>query len=106
MTPEVALFIIPRDMRDKGYSENDYIADFRHYVVHRANTLVIKADNEYFYLIRHAIGVSISSDFGVFDLNDAGINELQHKHQGTITIKNYSKKTVRLKFIQVILKQK
>ncbi len=106
MTPDIALFIIPRDMRAKGYDKDGYITDFRHYVVKSGATLIIKADNEYFYLVRHAIGVSISSDFGVFDLNDTGINELQHKHQGTITIKNYVKRTVRLKFIQVIIKQK
>jgi hypothetical protein len=106
MTPDIALFIIPRDMRAKGYAEDDYIADFRHYVVKGGTTLTIKGDNEYFYLVRHAIGVTITSDFGVFDLNDTGINELQHKHQGTITIKNYTKRTVRIKFIQVIVKQK
>ena len=106
MTPETAHFLIPRDMHEKGYGKYDYIINFKHYVIRSAATLIVKADNEYFYLIRYAIGVSISSDFGDFDLNDAGINELQHKHQGTITIKNYSKKTLRIKFMQVILKQK
>lgn len=106
MTPDIALFIIPRDMRALGYMRDMYITNFRHYVIKGGATLNIKADNEFFYLVRHALGVNITSDFGVFDFNDTGINELQHKHQGNITIKNYTKKPVRLKFIQVILKQK
>lgn len=106
MTSDIALFIIPRDMRDKGYKVNGYIADFRDYAIKGAAVLTIKADNEYFYLIGQAKGVTISSDFGVYDLSDTGINEMQHKHQGTITITNNTKAIVYLTFIQVIVKQK
>jgi hypothetical protein len=106
MTPDIALFLIPRDMRALGYMRDMYITNFRHYVIKGGIALTIKADNEFFYLVRHAIGVTITSDFGVFDLKDSGINELQHKHQGTITIRNYTKRPVRIKFIQVIIKQK
>ncbi|MEO8760130.1 MAG: hypothetical protein ABI388_03390 [Bacteroidia bacterium] len=106
MTSTLAVFIIPRDMRAKGYEENAYVADFRDLVIKGADTLTIKADNEYFYLIGRAAGVTISSDFGVYDLNDTGINEMQHKHQGTITIINNTKGRVYLTFMQVIVKQK
>jgi len=49
MTSDIALFIIPRDMHDKGYEVDGYIADFRDYAIKGAATLIIKADNEYFY---------------------------------------------------------
>jgi hypothetical protein len=106
MTPVIATYLIPRDMREKGYAEEDYITDHMDYVVKGRSTLTINGDNEYFYLISSAVGLTITSDFGVYDLKNTRINRLQHKYQGRVTIKNYTKKTIRIEFMQVIVKQK
>jgi|SRR5665213_1220020 len=105
MTTDIALFMIPRDMRDLGFKDDNYIADFVDYCSHAATSVELNAENEFYYLIGEPQGVTISSQFGVFDLSDTGINKQQHIHQGKITIRNNTKKVMQVKFLQVILKQ-
>jgi len=106
MTPEIATFLIPRNMRELGHEEKDYIAKYDDYVCVPSATIVIKANTEFFYLIGEPQGVSISSAFGVYDLNDIGINKQQHIHQGKIILQNNTLQTQQIKFIHVIPKNK
>jgi hypothetical protein len=106
MKPDIASFIIPRDMKALGYGENDYITNYRHFVVKAGATLNIKGENEYYYLLEKVKGITLKSPVGIYDLSDTSINELQSKHQGNITVKNNSNKAVGVRFVQVIPKQK
>ena len=105
MTAEIATFLVPRNMRDLGFKDDNYIATFIDLVSHAATSFDINSENEFYYLIGEPQGVTISSEFGVYDLSDSGINKQQHIHQGNITIKNNTKRVMQVKFLQVILKQ-
>ncbi len=106
MKPEIATFLIPRDMRELGYEEKEYIVKYDDYICPGTATIKIKEDNEFFYLIGEPQGINISSAFGVYDLNDTGINKQQHVHQGKIIIQNTNAQAVQIKFIHVIPKYK
>jgi hypothetical protein len=106
MKAEIATFLIPRDMRELGYEEQNYIATYMDYVCKASMSIRIKGDNEFFYLIGEPQGISISSAFGIYDLSDTGINKQQHIHQGKIIIQNNTSQSVFIKFIHVIPKYK
>jgi len=101
MTVEFALDFIPRRMRELGYNEN-YISRWRQLQVEGNTTLKIESPNEYYLLISPSALISVRSKFGVFDLSDASINEMQYEHRGKIEIKNSSPDPQLVLFIQVI----
>ena len=104
MIPEIALADIPRRMRELNHGD-DYFQKHRHFVIAASGELILKADNEYFYLVNDVDGISIVSEAGAYDLSDAGIKEQQHEHQGKTTLTNKTKNIIHVKFIQVIVKQ-
>lgn len=106
MTPEIATFLIPRNMREMGYEEKDYIAKYDDVVCKASASIAIKGEAEFFYLIGEPLGITISSAFGVYDLGDTGINKQQHVHQGKIILQNNTLQTMQIKFIHVIPKNK
>lgn len=101
MTVAFALDFIPRRMRELGY-ENNYITRWRQLQLDGDQTLTIEAHNEYYYLIKPNLDFIVQSKFGVNDLTDTSINEMQYEHRGKITIKNKSHDTQLIQFIQVI----
>lgn len=101
MTTSFALEYIPRRMQELEV-KNDYLLKFRHFVIQPNDTLILDAYNEYFLLVQAGNDLKVSSEFGIYDLFDAGINEQQYEHQGKITITNTSKISKHIKFIQVI----
>lgn len=101
MTVAFALDFIPRRMRELGY-ENNYITRWRQLQIDGDQTLTIEANNEYYYLIKPNLDFTVSSKFGVNDLTDISINEMQYEHRGKITIKNKSSDPQLIQFIQVI----
>jgi len=106
MNADIATYLIPRDLHKLGYDENNYITGFIDFAVQGGTTVHAKAENEFYYLIDQPVNVTISSEFGVYDLSDKGINKQQHIHQGKITITNNDVNVISVQFIQVILKQK
>lgn len=101
MTTSFALEYIPRRMQELGVN-NNYLLKFRHLVIQPNDTVIVDAYNEYFLLVQAGNDLKVSSEFGVYDLFDTGINEQQYEHQGKITITNISKISKHIKFIQVI----
>jgi len=101
MTTGFAIDYIPRRMRELGFS-NNYLTRWRHIQIDAASGLRIDADNEFFMLINPDINISVRSKFGVYDLSDTAINEMQYEHRGKIDVQNNSKDTLTVLFIQVI----
>lgn len=90
MTTEFALAYIARKMREKGVNDH-YLLAFRHVVVKPNRKLEIPASGQIYLLVEGFTHlVRIESDNGVYDLLDAGLNELIHEHTGKITITNRS----------------
>jgi hypothetical protein len=103
MTIDFALDHIPRRMRELGF-EDAYYTKFKHLVMSPSETRKIEGYNQYWMLIDEPGDVSIVSEFGVFDLTLINANELDHEHQGLITITNYLAGVNHVRFIQVIPK--
>jgi hypothetical protein len=103
MTTDLALAYISRRMEELGYG-NNYFIKCRHFSLQPEEERVIDAYNELFIFIDGDNEVVVSSEFGVYDLNDAGINEQQYEHQGKLTITNKAKILKQVKFIQAIPK--
>ena len=101
MTTSFALEYIPRRMQELGV-DNNYLLKFRHLVIQPNEKLIVDAYNEYYLLVQAGNDLVVSSEFGVYDLYDTGINEQQYEHQGKISISNISKIPKHIKFIQVI----
>ena len=103
MTINFALAYIPKKMLELGINDQ-YIIQFRHLVIQPNDILNINAYNEYYLLIQAGNDLKVVSEFGIYDLFDATINEQQYEHQGKITITNPSDSIKYIKFIQVIPK--
>jgi hypothetical protein len=101
MTTNFALEYIPRRMQELGIP-NNYLLKFRHFVIQPNDKVVVDAYNQYFLLVQAGNDLIVSSEFGVYDLYDSGINEQQYEHQGKIIITNNSKILKHIKFIQII----
>lgn len=101
MTIALALEYIPRRMKELGYGVNYYLR-FRHMVLQPKEKTEIDACNQLYILVEQKKGLSISSDFGLFDMADNSTNEQTYEHQGILQINNYSNRINHLRFIQVI----
>lgn len=104
MTEAFATWHIPRRMKDLGHGENYFAPTHKHYSLYAGEVRTIDAYNEYFFLIDADIEITISSEFGEYDLNNDKINEQQQEHQGKIILTNSSDTVKQIKFIQVIPK--
>ena len=101
MTAEFAIAFIPQRMKELGYGA-DYLVRWRQLQLDANGILDIDAQNEYYYLISPGDNIEVSSKFGVFNVSDATINELQFEHRGKIKIKSFSPSPLFITFIQVI----
>ena len=116
MKTELALASIPRRMNELGYGDN-YIPHHRHLRIPAEGEIKINAATEIYFLVEEetltfsrveydgADGIfRVESESGVYDLSDKKVDEMQHEHTGTITVKNHSRIDLFVKFIQVIPK--
>jgi len=101
MNTGFAIDYIPRRMRELGFY-NNYITRWRHFQIDAGASLRIDADNEFFMLLNPNRNISVRSKFGVYDLTDSAINEMQYEHRGKIDVQNNSKNILMVLFIQVI----
>lgn len=101
MNTGFAIDYIPRRMRELGFY-NNYITRWRHFQIDPGALLHIDADNEFFLLINPNRNISVRSKFGVFDLSDTAINEMQYEHRGKIDIQNNARTPIMVLFIQII----
>ncbi len=101
MKEGTAIEIIERKMCEMG--QKNYLIRYRHFQVHPGETLIVQATNQFFALIAPSTPIKVESKAGIYDLEDAGINEMQYLHRGKITIENTSQKQIaHIKFIQAI----
>jgi len=102
MTTEFALDYIPRRMCELGFA-NNYLTRWRVFQIDPNGLLKIDGDNELFMLVDPDVSIIVRSKFGVFDLQDTAITELQYEHRGKIYVKNKNTETsIWVLFIQVI----
>ncbi len=101
MTIAFALEHIPRRMNDIGVGTL-YQLHHRHFVVAPNAILELDATNHYFFQLDEIADVRIESEFGVYDLTETLVNEMQYEHSGQILITNYCSESKHLRFIQVI----
>jgi hypothetical protein len=104
MTIAFALEHIPRRMNDIGVGSH-YQLHHRHFVLAPNGILELDAENQYFFQLDEVADVRIESDFGVYDLTETLVNEMQYEHSGQIRITNYTSEIKHLRFIQVIPKK-
>ena len=103
MTIALAIEYIPRRMKDLGI-DSDYYLRFRHFVLQAGEKIELDAHNQFFILVDEISDVSITSDFGLYDLSDPNTNEQIYEHQGSIAINNYAQSNTHIRFIQIIPK--
>ena len=103
MNIALAIEYIPRRMKDLGVGDN-YFLRFRHLVLQPGETMELDAHNEFFLLIDDNSDLSITSEFGFYDITYPNTNEQVYEHQGQITITNYSPGYNHVRFIQIIPK--
>lgn len=103
MNIALAIEYIPRRMKDIGVGDNYYLR-FRHFVLEPSETIELDAHNQFFLLIDDNSDLSISSDFGFYDITYPNTNEQTYEHQGNIIITNYSPTLNHVRFIQIIPK--
>lgn len=101
MNEGTAINIAEHKMKELGVGEN-YILRYRHFRLDPLEEREIKGENHIYILTYPFFNIKVSSKAGVYDLEDDGINELQHVHRGIIRIKNKSNVRLDVKFIQVI----
>ena len=102
MEEGTGIAIAKNKMKELGIAECDYILRYRHFRLDPNEKREIKGDNHYFILIYPYFNVKLESKMGIYDMEDDGVNELQHLHSGLIKIENQSRIRLDVKFIQVI----
>lgn len=101
MTAELAAAYIEKRMDELGYGKRYYLR-FRHLVLAAKEKRKIEAPNQLLILINPPDEISVSSDFGVYDVTAQNINECQYEHQGSIRVRNLSGIMAHARFIQAI----
>jgi hypothetical protein len=99
MNPQLAFELGKQRIRQIGYGRS-FICSYRHITVAAKQTVVIKAQNQFWYLVEGFTSFSkIGSDLGSYDLTDVRLNENQHEHSGTIGIYNRGDTLLHLQFL-------
>jgi len=101
MNEGTAITIAEHKMKELGVGKN-YILRYRHFRLDPYEVREIKGQNHVYILTYPFFNISILSKAGIYDLEDNGVNELQHVHTGKIRIENKSNVRLDAKFIQVI----
>lgn len=101
MEEGTAMKIAEHKMKELGVGEN-YILRYRHLRLDPNEVREIKGENHLYIMTYPFFNITVSSKAGVYDLEDDGINELQHVHRGIIKLENKSSGRLDVKFIQVI----
>jgi len=105
MTVEFAIAYIPLRMKELGYGKN-YLMQAKHLILRPNEVREINAASQFWYLVDMSEEIIIESEFGMFDITDDTIDEIQYEHQGIITITNTSSELTSVRFIQIIPKNK
>jgi hypothetical protein len=101
MTEQFILTYVPQRIKQLRYSK--YHLKYRDLVIEANSTQVILAYNELYFIVDDPPGLTVDSDYGLFDSTDNPIPDSVHQHRGEIVITNPGAAKRRIKFIQVII---
>jgi len=94
---------VPKRMEELGYGTNYYLRQ-RLFVVAPGATVEIEGFNQLYILTEDVSDITITSEFGLFDLSNTDTNEQQYEHQGAISIINVSTSLRHVPFLHIIPK--
>lgn len=104
MTSEFAMEYVSRRMRELKYGD-DYSLRFVHFTLNPSEIRAVEATHQLYILIDEPTKVAVDSDTGIYTPAPQYINQMQHEHQGAITLTNLDSGNVQsVRFIQVIPK--
>jgi hypothetical protein len=101
MTETFIASLIPEKVKQLGYSK--YHLRYRDLTIKQNSKVVINGWNNLFFLVDDPQGISIESEYGIYDTTGAYISDNAHLHRGEIEIANPQNCSIRVKFIQVII---
>lgn len=102
MTEGIAIEVARHTMHEWGVGEN-YLMRYRHYTLGPLYFVDIDAQNEVFILLTPDDFTQVSSQIGMFQLVQVGIQEQQYVHTGKIRVDNLADlNPIQVKFLQVI----
>jgi hypothetical protein len=101
MTEQFILQYIPQRVKQLGYT--NYHVRYRDMVLEGNTSLTIAAYNELYFIVDDPPGLTVDSNYGLYDSTDEPIEESVHQHRGEITITNPGADRRRIKFIQLII---
>lgn len=102
MEEGTGIAIAKSKMKELGIAEEDYLIRYRHFRLDPSEKRHVAGDNHHYILIYPYYNVKVESKMGIYDMEDDGVNEMQHVHTGKILLENQSKNRMDVKFIQVI----
>ena len=100
MTEGTALDFAESRMKEMGVE--NYILRYRHVLFLGSEKKIFKSENQLLIFIQPYGQVNIISKSGIYNRNDAAINEMQYIHSGIIEVTNNSSNRTEMRFIQVI----
>ena len=101
MTERFILDYIP--IRIKQLAYKNYHIRYRDLGILAESKVLIPAFNELWFVVDEPAGISIESDYGLYDSTGEYIFENTHQHRGEITLSNPGNTNRRIRFIQVII---
>jgi hypothetical protein len=103
MSEQFILEYIHQRIKQLGYSK--YHLRYRDLIIEQNSSMRIQAANELYFICGEPEGLSVESEYGVYDTIAAGLPVLEnaHQHRGEIVITNPNAPDKRIKFIQVII---
>lgn len=101
MNEGTAIEIARCKMKELGIGKR-YVLRYRHFRLDANESTTIKGENNLYILIEPSDLLRVSSKAGIYNMSDAGANELQHVHRGLIKVFNSASVRLDARFLQVI----
>ena len=89
-------------VKERGYT--GYRLVFRDLQLQANEVRRIAAYNELWLILNSPAGIVIESDYGTFNYSDRSLSENIHEHADQIIIRNKSASTIKIQWLQVIMK--
>ncbi len=101
MTESFILQYVPERIQQLGYRK--YHLRYKDLVIEGSGSQRILAYNELYFIVDDPPGLTVESDYGLYDSTDDPIPDSVHQHRGDIVITNPGVGKRRIKFIQIII---
>ncbi len=101
MTEHFILDYIPRRMKQLEY--NKWEIRYRDLMLIGQSSMTIAAYNELWFIVDDPQGITVESDYGIYDTTGGYVFENSHQHKGEIVVANPDTDNRKVKFIQVTI---